>query len=80
MRWLSPARRRRTNRIRSTLIPPTDHAALRRAAETGDIQKLRAILGAEVRIDAPDARGRRPLMLAAAGGQAERSTCCWLTA
>jgi hypothetical protein len=52
--------------------PPTDpSAALRRAAETGDIQKLRAILGAEVRIDAPDARGRTALMLAAAGGQAE---------
>jgi len=40
--------------------PPTDpSAALRRAAETGDIQKLRVILGAEVRIDAPDARDGR---------------------
>jgi hypothetical protein len=52
--------------------PPTDpSAALRRAAETGDIQKLRAILGAEVRIDAPDARGRTALMLAASRGQSE---------
>jgi hypothetical protein len=46
-------------------------AALRRAAETGDVQRLRAILGAQVRIDAPDARGRTALMLAASRGQAE---------
>ncbi len=52
--------------------PPTDpSAALRRAAETGDVQALRVILGAEVPIDAPDARGRTALMLAASGGQAE---------
>jgi len=53
--------------------PPTDpSAALRRAAETGDVQRLRAILGAaQVRIDAPDARGRTALMLAASRGQAE---------
>jgi len=45
-------------------------AALRRAAETGDVQALRVILGAEVPIDAPDARGRTALMLAASGGRA----------
>ena len=46
-------------------------AALRWAAETGDVPGLRAILGARVRIDAPDALGRTALMLAAARGQAE---------
>jgi uncharacterized protein len=52
--------------------PPTDQsAALRRAAESGDVQALRLILGDDVRIDAPDARGRTALMLAASGGQAE---------
>src|SRR5258708_7054214 len=46
--------------------PPADPStALRRAAETGDVEELRAILGAELRIDAPDARGRTALMLAA---------------
>jgi hypothetical protein len=46
-------------------------AALRRAAESGDVQTLRAILGAPIRIDAPDARGRTALLLAASRGQAE---------
>jgi uncharacterized protein len=46
-------------------------AALRRAAETGDVQTLRAILGAPIRIDAPDGRGRTALILAASRGQAE---------
>jgi hypothetical protein len=46
-------------------------AALRRAAETGDVQTLRAILDAPIRIDAPDARGRTALILAASRGQAE---------
>jgi hypothetical protein len=52
--------------------PPADpSAALRRAAETGDVQALRVILDAEVRIDGPDARGRTALMLAASRGHAE---------
>jgi uncharacterized protein len=52
--------------------PLTDPSTeLRWAAESGDIQTLRAILAAEVRIDAPDARGRTALMLAASRGQAE---------
>lgn len=52
--------------------PPTDpSAALRRAAQTGDVQRLRAILGTAVRIDAPDARGQTALMLAASNGQTE---------
>jgi hypothetical protein len=52
--------------------PQTDpSAALRRAAETGDVQTLRAILGAPIRIDAPDGRGRTALILAASRGQAE---------
>jgi hypothetical protein len=50
---------------------PTDPAALRSAAETGDVRQLRALLGAKVRIDAPDAHGRTALMLAALRGQAE---------
>jgi len=52
--------------------PLTDpSAALRRAAETGDVQRLRTILDASVRVDAPDSRGRTALMLAASRGQAE---------
>jgi hypothetical protein len=52
--------------------PPADpSSALWRAAETGDVQRLRAILGADVRIDPPDARGRTALMLAVARGHAE---------
>jgi hypothetical protein len=46
-------------------------AALRRAAESGDVRRLREILGAPVRIDAPDERGRTALILAASRGQAE---------
>jgi len=52
--------------------PQTDpSAALRQAAETGDVQRLRTILDAPVRVDAPDSRGRTALMLAASRGQAE---------
>jgi hypothetical protein len=52
--------------------PQTDlSAALRRAAETGDVQRLRTILGAPVSVDAPDSRGRTALLLAASRGQAE---------
>jgi hypothetical protein len=46
-------------------------AALRWAAEVGDVRRLRLILGAPVRIDAPDERGRTALILAASRGQAE---------
>jgi len=50
--------------------PPSDRsAALRRAAETGDVTSLRAILGTPIRIDAPDALGQTALMLAASRGQ-----------
>jgi hypothetical protein len=57
--------------------PTTDReAALRQAAATGDLRKVRAMLGAQgrgaqVRIDAADARGRTALMLATLRGQAE---------
>jgi hypothetical protein len=46
-------------------------AALRWAAESGNVQRLQVILGAPVRIDAPDERGRTALILAATRGQAE---------
>jgi hypothetical protein len=46
-------------------------AALRWAAEVGDVRRLRVILGAPVRIDVPDERGRTALILAASRGQAE---------
>jgi Ankyrin repeats (many copies) len=46
-------------------------ATLRRAAESGDVRRLRVILGAPVPIDAPDEGGRTALILAASRGQAE---------
>lgn len=48
---------------------PDRSAALRRAAETGDVASLRAILDTPVRIDAPDGRGQTALMLAVSRGQ-----------
>jgi ankyrin repeat protein len=61
-----------TTVLGQSISPPTDQpAALRRAAETGDLRRLREILATEVRIDAPDASGRTALMLAASRGQTE---------
>jgi hypothetical protein len=60
-----------TESARAASRPADRSATLRSAAETGDVRQLRALLGAQVRIDAPDARGRTALMLAALRGQAE---------
>ncbi len=51
--------------------PDGPAAALRRAAEAGDVPELRSLLQAEVRIDAPDPLGRTALMLAASQGRIE---------
>jgi hypothetical protein len=48
---------------------PDPSAALRRAAQTGDVTQLRALLGTQVPVDAPDERGQTALMLAASQGQ-----------
>jgi hypothetical protein len=64
--------RGRTTASTQPASPPTNpSAALRRAAETGDVPGLRTILGAEVRVDAPDSQGRTALLLAASRGQTE---------
>ncbi|HUE11045.1 MAG TPA: ankyrin repeat domain-containing protein, partial [Steroidobacteraceae bacterium] len=50
---------------------PADSAAdLRRAADTGDMQKLRVLLDQQVDIEARDASGRTALMLATLRGRA----------
>jgi ankyrin repeat protein len=51
--------------------PPADPAALRRAAEFGDIHGLQTLLDERVSIDARDAGGRTALMLAVLHGHAE---------
>lgn len=62
----------RLDAVAQPASPQTDlSAALRRAAETGDVQRLRTILDAPVSVDAPDSRGRTALLLAASRGQAE---------
>ena len=46
-------------------------AALRRSAETGDLQKLKTLLDEQVEIDSRDASGRTALMLATLHDQAD---------
>jgi hypothetical protein len=51
--------------------PPADPAALRRAAELGDIHGLQALLEERVSVDARDASGRTALMLAVQHGRTD---------
>jgi len=51
--------------------PPTDPAALRRAAEFGDIHGLQTLLEERVSIDGRDASGRTALMLAIQHGHTD---------
>jgi hypothetical protein len=60
-----------TESARAASRPADRSATLRSAAETGDVRQLQGLLGAQVPVDAPDARGRTALMLAALHGQAE---------
>jgi hypothetical protein len=55
----------------SKAAPPNDPAALRQAAEIGDIHKLQMLLEDRVRIDARDAGGRTALMLAVLHGHSD---------
>jgi ankyrin repeat protein len=49
--------------------PGDSDAALRRAAESGDMPRLRTLLGEPIAIDARDSNGRTALMLATLHGQ-----------
>lgn len=60
-----------TESARTASRPADRSATLRSAAETGDVRQLQGLLSAQVPVDAPDARGRTALMLAALHGQAE---------
>ena len=45
--------------------------ALRQAAQSGDTQRLKALLGEQIDVDARDSAGRSALMLAVMSGQAQ---------
>jgi Ankyrin repeats (3 copies) len=49
--------------------PPSSAVALRSAAESGDMPRLRALLAEQIDIDARDAHGRTALMVATLAGQ-----------